>query len=201
VGKEASCTARFKGQVSKGKALLETDALIFRGDFRLAIPLRSIRSATVAEGVLQVRFPEGIADFELGPQADKWLEKILHPASLLDKLGVKTSALISLVAMNDAGFRQELSTRVPGIDGRTKKNSDLIFFGAEQRADLKRLRTLKSFLKPAGALWVIYPKGQTHIREIDVIAAGKTAGLVDVKVARFSPTHTALKLVIPVSSR
>jgi hypothetical protein len=31
--------------------------------------------------------------------------------------------------------------------------------------------------------------------------AGKAAGLVDVKVAGFSATHTALKLVIPAARR
>jgi hypothetical protein len=31
--------------------------------------------------------------------------------------------------------------------------------------------------------------------------AGKLAGLVDVKVARFSDTHTAEKFVIPVARR
>jgi hypothetical protein len=31
--------------------------------------------------------------------------------------------------------------------------------------------------------------------------AGKAAGLVDVKVARFSDTHTAEKFVIPVRDR
>ena len=57
------------------------------------------------------------------------------------------------------------------------------------------------FLKPAGALWVVYPKGVQTIREIEVIAAGREAGLKDVKVASFSATHTALKFVIPVASR
>mgnify|MGYP006170174075 CR=1 FL=1 len=37
--------------------------------------------------------------------------------------------------------------------------------------------------------------------EADVMAAGKAAGLVDVKVVRFSATHTAEKLVIPVTKR
>jgi len=36
---------------------------------------------------------------------------------------------------------------------------------------------------------------------VHVIAAAKEAGLVDVKVVRFSDTHTALKLVIPVARR
>lgn len=33
------------------------------------------------------------------------------------------------------------------------------------------------------------------------MAAGKAAGLVDVKVVSFSPTHTAEKFVIPVKDR
>jgi hypothetical protein len=34
-----------------------------------------------------------------------------------------------------------------------------------------------------------------------VLAAGKQAGLVDVKVVSFSDTHTAEKFVIPVAKR
>ena len=56
-------------------------------------------------------------------------------------------------------------------------------------------------LKPNGALWVIRPKGRPEISERAVMAAGKAAGLVDVKVVGFSPTHTAEKFVIPVSGR
>jgi hypothetical protein len=35
----------------------------------------------------------------------------------------------------------------------------------------------------------------------NVMAAGKAAGLVDVKVIGFSPSHTAEKFVIPISAR
>jgi hypothetical protein len=48
---------------------------------------------------------------------------------------------------------------------------------------------------------VVYPKGVQTIREIEVLDAGRTAGLKDTKVASFSPTHTALRFVIPVSAR
>jgi hypothetical protein len=50
-------------------------------------------------------------------------------------------------------------------------------------------------------LWVIRPKGRKEISEQSVMAAGKAAGLVDVKVVSFSPTHTAEKFVIPVKNR
>ena len=38
-------------------------------------------------------------------------------------------------------------------------------------------------------------------RVLAVMAAGKTAGLVDVKVVSFSATHTAEKCVIPLAAR
>jgi hypothetical protein len=56
-------------------------------------------------------------------------------------------------------------------------------------------------MQGAAALWIVYPKGQKHITENDVLAAGRKAGLKDVKVVGFSPTHTALKFVIPLRSR
>jgi len=52
-----------------------------------------------------------------------------------------------------------------------------------------------------GAIWVIRPRGSDAISEGDVMAAGKAAGLVDIKVARFSDTHSALKFVIPIGQR
>ena len=51
------------------------------------------------------------------------------------------------------------------------------------------------------AIWIVYPKGQRHIREADVMRAGKAAGFTDNKICRFSETHTALRFVIPVARR
>ena len=56
-------------------------------------------------------------------------------------------------------------------------------------------------IKPDGALWLIYPKGVTEIREIDVLEAGRAAGLMDTKVARFTATETALQFVVPMEKR
>ena len=52
-----------------------------------------------------------------------------------------------------------------------------------------------------GGIWVVAPKGGREPREAQVLAAGKAAGLVDVKVARFSETHTAHRFVIPRGER
>jgi hypothetical protein len=121
---------------------------------------------------------------------------------LVDKLGIKSGQRISVLGVEDAEFLVELSARVPDFSrGKSIKEADLIFFSAEAVGDLTRLRTLADSIQKSGAVWVVYPKGQKHIREIDVIAAAKCAGLVDNKVCSFSASHTALRLCIPVSKR
>jgi hypothetical protein len=60
---------------------------------------------------------------------------------------------------------------------------------------------LRKSIAKTGAIWVAYPKGCQEIRELDVITAGKSAGLTDNKVCSFSPTHTALRFVIPLANR
>ena len=202
MGQEAACEARFGGQISLGKALLETDALIFRGAFRLSIPLRGIQMAEAADGLLRVTSLEGTAVFALGSQAEKWAHKIRNPRTLADKLDVKAGLRVSLCGVDDTGFREELNARTNDIrEGKPAKDSDLIFLRAEGMKDLARLTSLQSFLKRSGGIWVVYPKGQSDITESDVLKAGRQAGLVDTKIARFSETHPAHKFVIPLARR
>jgi len=202
MGQEAACEARFGGQISLGKALLETDALIFRGAFRLSIPLGSIQTAEAADGLLHVTSPEGKAVFALGAQAERWAHKIRNPRTLADKLDVKPGIRVSLCGVFDDGFREQLNARTSDIrEGKPAKESDLIFLRAEGVKDLARLTSLQTSLKRNGGIWIVYPKGQTNITESDVLKAGRQAGLVDTKIARFSETHTAHKFVIPLARR
>ncbi len=90
MGNEVRCIVRFANQESEGKALLETSEILFRGGFRLKIPFSTIKSAKAVDGELRLQIAEGFAVFQLGAAAEKWCEKILHPKSRLEKLGVKT---------------------------------------------------------------------------------------------------------------
>lgn len=122
--------------------------------------------------------------------------------SLLEKLGVKPGQRISVLGIEDAAFLRDLATIAPGAaHGKPQRGSDLIFLAAESLKALERIRSLELHLERNGAIWVVYPKGQQHIREAQVMAAGKSAGLTDNKVCRFSETHTALRFVIPVARR
>jgi len=81
------------------------------------------------------------------------------------------------------------------------KDSDVIFYGAGATSELPGIKKVIPSLASTGALWIVYPKGRKEITELQVLAAGREAGLVDIKVVSYSPTHTALKFVRPKDKR
>jgi len=196
MGRELICKLRCGGKTTSGKALLETNEIVFRGDVRLKVPLAALQSVSSRNGELHLSWPEGTAVFELGDHADKWAHKILHPKTTAEKLGIKPGLTISVAGVLASAFVKELQTAAARFSqGRPLKECDLIFFGAGEAAELSGAARLAASLSSAGALWIVYPKGRQEIKESQVLEAGKAAGLVDVKVVSFSPTHTALKFV------
>jgi hypothetical protein len=202
VGNEVKCTARWGKQESKGKALLETSEILFRGEFRLKIAFATIKSAKAADGELRLQTAEGLAVFHLGAAAEKWRDKILHPKSRIEKLGVKPGAKVSLLGGFDPEFLDELGKLTNSVSkGKVAADSEWIFFAVDSKEALATVPKISKSMKGAAALWVVYPKGQKRITENDVLAAGRKHGLKDVKVVGFSSAHTALKFVIPLSRR
>ena len=205
MGNEASCTAKLGNKRSSGKALLETSELIFRpanGEARVKIAFSTIKSAKAVDGELRLQTADGLAVFELGAAAEKWCQKILHPKTRTEKLGVKAGVGVSLIGAFDKEFLQELRAATKNIHAeKVDASSELMFLSADSAKDLTGIATVAKSLKGATALWVVYPKGKKEITENDVLFAGRKAGLKDVKVVGFSATHTALKFVVPVSRR
>ena len=192
MGQELDCTLRYRKRTLAGKAYLETAYVLFRGEERLKIPFQELIGVHAAGGVLKLEFAGGPALFDLGAAAEKWARKILHPPTRLEKLGVKPGLAVAVEGELEAEFLREIGDLAPA-----KAKADLLFFAARKTADLARIAKLKARLTPRGALWVVYPKGVAAIREIEVIEAGRSAGLKDNKVAAFSATHTALRFASP----
>jgi hypothetical protein len=122
---------------------------------------------------------------------------------LLDKLRVKPGARVAILDVPDTDFRALLAERTTDVtDGWPAPETDLVFLGADSIGELLRIGPLQESLVANGAIWVVSRKGKAAtLRDVDVIQAAKAVGLVDNKVVSFSPTHTALRLVIPVARR
>lgn len=201
MGQEAVCVARFDGRVTEGRALLESTELHFRGEFRLTLPFRDLCTVAVEDGSLILAGPAGTATFELGPLAERWAAKIRNPKGLLDKLGVLAGTHVCLSERSawDGVFLAQLAER--GVVESAIEDARVVFLPAAQAADLAALVGLRAAVAGDAAVWIVYAKGRTEIREAEVLAAGRQAGFTDVKVAAFSATHTALKFVVPLAAR
>jgi hypothetical protein len=213
MGLELRCTLRVGRDEFTGTAHLDSNALAFRGGAKLSVPLATVKSAVVVagdSGELKVVHAGGALSLCLGDRAtaEKWALKIRSPKSLIDKLGLKPESRVAILGVDDADFRAQAAARLtapalaklpaaPRADGL-----DFIFYPADSEAELAKLAALKRHLAPTGAIWVVSLKGQAaRVKDVDVMRAGKAAGLVDNKVCGFSATHTALKFVIPLAAR
>jgi len=202
MGNELACTLHHAGKSFSGKALLESTEIIFRGETRLKIAFNAITAVKAEDSELHVRTHEGLAVFDIGPQAARWREKIANPKSVLGKLGVKPGQPVSLIGNFTTDFVASLKKHGTQIhNGKIPKDCPWIFLAANEKQELSRVPSMARNIQGATALWMVYPKGQTSITEADVRSAGLKAGLVDIKVVSFSATHTALKFVLPKAKR
>jgi hypothetical protein len=206
MGQEVICKARWGGKSVRGKALLETAEIIFRGVERRKISFTAIRGLEAKDGELRLKTDEGLVVLELGERAEKWREKIANPKSVVEKLGVKTGQPVAVFGKLDGEFLKKLKGQKSAVAaaaaaGKIVNGVGWIFLAAETREGLGEVKKIAAKMKGSAALWVVYPKGQKSITEMDVIGTGRKAGLKDVKVVGFSSTHTALKFVIPVERR
>lgn len=109
---------------------------------------------------------------------------------------------VALVDLDDPEFLRELRDRTDDIaEGRPRKDTAMILFAVDGPAPLRRLAALQRSIRRDGAIWVVWPKGQSHIKEGMIRSAAVAQGLVDIKVMAYSETLSGLKLVIPLARR
>lgn len=202
MGREAMCQARYGRESGEGRALLETDELVFRGDFRVNVPLREVTAATVKDGVLTVEWPAGRLALTLGRSAEKWARAITSPKTVIEKLGVKPGLRVVLVGRFETSFRTDVMNALgekPGV--KPVAGSDLVFVLLTHPNDTDKFEDLVPAIFPDGAIWAVYPRGRRDLSEDTVRKAARALGLVDIKVVKVSERHGALKLVVPKAAK
>ncbi len=126
---------------------------------------------------------------------------------LAEKLGVKAGFRVALIGA-PKGFRRELSELPADVSFVSSLASqlDLILLFAKSKSDLtKAFSRLAMKLRPAGMLWVAWPKKAsgvpTDLTDNVVREIGLNAGLVDVKVCAVNEIWSGLKFVIRLKDR
>jgi len=123
------------------------------------------------------------------------------------KLGIKPGARVLLVDSPDA-FGVTLGELPEGValSSASTDLQDIVLFFTASRAGLdSRFGALAAALRPAGSLWVAWPKQAsgvpTDLNENVVREIGLAAGWVDIKVCAIDATWSGLRFVIPVKER
>jgi hypothetical protein len=127
----------------------------------------------------------------------------VYTTPLLDKLGLRPGMRVALIDIDDPDIRPLIADRTTELtEDWPEPDTDIVLLGADSIASLEPLAALATRIRPNGAIWVVSRKGKAAtIRDTEVMAAARDAGLVDNKVASFSATHTSIRLVIPVARR
>jgi len=205
MGTEIVGEAAYKGASHRIKLHLDGKELTLRDGLKLTIPLKDVRNVAANDGELTVAWAKEKIVLKVGDKASRLADKILHPPSLLDKLGIKAGHVVSIVCLDDRPFVRDLKQRTEAVfEDAIEANSDVIIFRAVAKADLKRLKSLQKSLKRDGAIWIIRtkaPKDSKAATEMDVITSVRASGLVDVKICAFSDELSAMKAVIPKAMR
>lgn len=197
MGTEVEGTAVVAGRTVAVRADFASDHVTLRGGLKGEHPYSTVGVLSSAGGLLRLQVAGAVAEFPLEEKAERIAQRILHPPTLLDKLGVKPGLRI-----HAAHLPPELQAELDALGvAQARDRLDLLLLGVGSTAELGALEALRRRLAPDGALWVVYPKGRKDPGEGDVLAAGRAAGLTDVKVARVSATHTGLKFVLPLAQR
>lgn len=207
MGREAEVEASFswiqRGKARSGKLMLETDGLIFRGEPRVVIDRAQVLGARVEGASLIVDTAQGAARFGVGSTAPKWLDALLHPPTLLDKLGIGAADHVSISGDFDAGFRALLAQGAASVrEGAPVASTTVVLARVQTAAELARVAELAGKIRGATALWVIHPKGKASpLPESEVMAALRATGLKDNKTCRFDDALTGLRFVVPKAAR
>lgn len=199
MGLETICRVEFEGRASEGRAHCGDGELSFKGEFQLRWKWDELSRVAVDGEVLSVTRGSQTARFHLGERAAQWAHSINSPKPRLDKFGLKPNHRYAAWGEFDPDFAGELVERAgePCAEDRL----DVVFVQLIDIAELPKLREARAKIVSNGMVWAVWPKGRKEFREDDIRQFAIANGLVDVKVASFSQTLSALKLVIPVALR
>lgn len=193
---ESACQLQVGRDAFEGRAQLEGDYIDFKGVTKHRFRIAEIRDPRRDDHKIIFNFHGNTVTMALDGvrTAETWIEYVLHPQTLADKLGVRKGHTVRIMNIDDHDLIDSLQSRNARLASRSNARCDIVMLGVERPSELRQLEDLSENLRPKGAIWVVLPKTGRTVTKANVFAAAREAGLNHVEVIDFSETQSAHKI-------
>ncbi|HWL92017.1 MAG TPA: hypothetical protein VNT79_00655 [Phycisphaerae bacterium] len=194
---ESTCKLQVGRDRFEGQVRMEADHIDFAGATKYRFRIAELTNPRQSAETVQFNFHGNPVSMKLSSLrvAEQWIQCMLHPRSLADKMGVASGHVVRVLNLDDG----ELNTSLAAKKIRLLDNGDgccnVVMLGVDRPAELRQLGGLVEDLHADGAIWVILPKSARNISKANVFAAAKDAGMKNVEVIDFSDNRAAYKMV------
>jgi len=196
---ESACKLQVGRDRHDGTVRMEADHIDFAGATKFRFRIAEISNPRREGDAIRFNFHGNPVAITLSSTktAETWIEYVLHPQTLADKLGVVEGAKVRILNLDDAELNTSLATKKIRMQDNGDGGCDLVMLGVERAAELRQLGSLVDDLHQDGAIWVVMPKSVRTVTKQNVFAAAKEAGMKNVEVVDFSENRAAYKMVRP----
>lgn len=200
---ESACKLRVGKDQYDGKVRMEADHIDFAGSTKFRFRLSEIRNPHREGDAVLFSFHGNPVSIKLEGSdrtAEEWLEYVLHPQTLADKLGVKEGQKIRVMNLDDSELLSSLDSKKTQVVFQPVSRCDVVLLGVERGSELSQLGDLSETLRPDGAIWVVLPKTVRTVTKANVLAAVREAGLCQTEVVDYSENQAAYKIIRPTTA-
>lgn len=199
---ESACKLRVGRDLSDGKVRMDGDFIDFAGATKFRFRLAEIHNPRLEGDAIRFGFHGTDVSIILDAKtAARWIDAILNPESLADKLDVKNGQAIRILNLDDVELMGSLRDKNVKLVSSTPARCDMVMLGVERASELRQIGELSESLRPGGAIWVVLPKSIRTVTKANVITAAREAGLNNIKAVDYSETLAAYKITRPADAK
>lgn len=193
MGLETRCKAVIDGNAYEGRLHVDSKEIQFScRESKWSHSVGTTVNAKSVDGMLVVGSGKKAARFDLGDEAERWLEKVLNPPSRMKKLGIKATQKIFLHGEFDQGFLSEIAS-AQAVVAKSLAVADMVLAIVVSQVELGTLAKLVKRLDVGKSIWIVWPKGVQSIKDVHVIAFCKELGMGPGKSCAFDDHLTAMR--------
>jgi len=195
---EAACKLQVGREKYEGKVRMDGGFIDFAGSTKFRFRLGEIRNPARADDAIQFDFHGNPVSITVGEKAaPRWIDYILHPQTLAEKLGVREGDAVRIISHDDPELIATINTKKASTVGSSSAQCDVIVLGVDRPTDLHAVKGLFERIRAGGALWVIMPKAVRTVTRANVIAAAREAGMELSKSFDYSEAQAAFRITRP----